>query len=150
MRLLAADTLHVTLVFLGYLPEKAIPEVMDCLRPGAGPAPVLTPAGLVALPPRRPRLFALELDDEEGRAADLQARMSSALEAARLYRPEKRPWWPHLTLARVKRGRVAVPLADPVPPPGAPCEAGEIVLYRSHLAPAGARYESLVRVPAGN
>jgi 2'-5' RNA ligase len=99
------------------------------------------------LPPRDPRLFALELEDDEGRATALQAGVSSALEAGRWYRPEKRPFWPHITLARVKRGLRRVPaLPDsPAPPPEA-FEARELTLYRSTLRPQGALYEPLARV----
>ena len=73
------------------------------------------------MPPRRARLFALDLDDEGGRAAARsQAAVSDALEAGGWYRPEKRPFWPHVTLARVKRGeRRAPPPPDlPARPPG--------------------------------
>ena len=146
LRLPAAETLHVTLVFLGYLPEKAIPRIGELLgSPGA--APRLTPGAVRPLPPRRPRLYALDLEDEGGRASALQARLAGALERERLYRPETRPFWPHITLARVKRNRPAPALGDPAPPPDEAFEAAEVVLYRSHLGPAGARYEPLVRVP---
>jgi len=148
VRLLAPETLHVTLVFLGYLPEKAIPRVEACLATAAGsPAPVLTPLAVKPLPPRRPRLFALDLADDAGRAVALQAGLSDALEAERLYTPEKRAFWPHLTLARVKRGETAAPVpASAPPPPPEPLEARELVLYQSHLSPRGARYEALARV----
>ena len=139
----------MTLVFLGYLPEKAIGRLATLIGDAAAELhrPVLTPLGVKSLPPRRPRLFALDLADEEGRAVALQARVSDAFEAERLYRPEKRPFWPHLTLARVKRGEIAGPLGDPAPPPGESFEAAEVVLYRSHLSPTGARYEPLARAP---
>ena len=151
VRLLAAETLHVTLVFLGYLPERDVPRVEACLRSVAGsPAPVLTPVRVKPLPPRRPRLFALDLGDEGGRAVALQARLSELLAAERLYKPERRAFWPHLTLARVKRGETAAPVpANAPPPPPAPIEAHEVLLYRSHLSPRGARYEALARVPLG-
>ena len=61
------------------------------------------------------------------------------------YRPEKRAFWPHVTLARVKRGRRAPPLDAP-DPPAAPFEAPELTLYRSTLRPQGALYEALARV----
>lgn len=149
LRLLPPDSLHVTLVFLGYLPEKSIGRLGTLIAEAAADLhrPVLTPLAIKPLPPRRPRLFALDLGDEDGRAVALQARLSDVLEAERLYRPEKRPFWPHLTLARVKRGEIAGPLGDPAPPPGEELEAAEVVLYRSHLGPAGARYEPLARVP---
>ena len=66
-----------------------------------------------------------------------------------MYRPERRPWWPHVTLARVKRGERAVePLAADPPPLGA-IEPGELTLYRSTLRPQGALYEPLARAALG-
>ena len=87
----------------------------------------------------------LELEDEAGRASALQKAVSGALEAGRWYRPEKRPFWPHLTLARVKRGERRVPgLAGP-PAPGGAFRAAQLTLYRSTLRPQGALYEPLGR-----
>jgi RNA 2',3'-cyclic 3'-phosphodiesterase len=148
LRPVSVDALHVTLVFLGYLPEKEIARTAStAFEPLDGlPAPLLTPSEVRPIPPRSPRLFALDLADEHGRAGALQAAASSALEAARLYRPEKRPFWPHITVARVKRGERRVPPLDAPAPPGDPFEAREVTLYRSHLSPRGARYEPLERL----
>ena len=148
LRPVRPDALHVTLVFLGWQDESAAPRIAEAAfaaLPG-GPPPLLTPAGVRSLPPRNPRLFALDLEDEGGRARALQAAASAALEAGGWYRPENRPFWPHLTLARVKRGehRVA-PLPDAPPPPSEPFEAPVVTLYRSTLRPQGALYEPLAR-----
>ena len=78
--------------------------------------------------------------------AALQGAASAALEAGGWYRPEKRPFWPHLTLARVKRGeRRVAPLAGEPRPPSEPFEAPVVTLYRSTLRPQGALYEPLAR-----
>ena len=102
------------------------------------------------LPPRAPRLFALDLDDEGGRAGSLQDAVSGALEAGRWYRPEKRPFWPHITLARVKRGERRVPPLPDDTPPARTLPGDTLTLYRSTLRPQGALYEPLARTPAGN
>ena len=115
LRPVRPEALHVTLVFLGWQDESAAPKIAEAAFGAlpAGPPPRLTAAGVRSLPPRNPRLFALDLDDEDGRASTLQAAASAALEAGGWYRPEKRPFWPHLTLARVKRGeRRVAPLPD--------------------------------------
>ena len=102
------------------------------------------------MPPRNPRLFALDLDDEDGRATALHAAASEVLERGGWYTPEKRPFWPHVTLARVKRGeRRVAPLPGDPPPPGEPFEAGVVTLYRSILRPQGSLYEPLARTVAG-
>jgi 2'-5' RNA ligase len=148
LRPVAPEALHVTLVFLGWQDESAAPSIAEAAF-GALPAqrpPRLTPAGVRSLPPRNPRLFALDLEDEGGRATALQAAASAALEAGGWYQPEKRPFWPHLTLARVKRRERRVSsLPDEPAPPREPFEAAAVTLYRSTLRPQGALYEPLAR-----
>ena len=148
VRLVDPAALHVTLVFLGYLPEEEIERVRELMR-GAVPAddatPVLTAMGVRPVPPKRTRLFALDLADEDDRAGRVQAAVSDALEAARLFEPEKRPFWPHVTLARVRKGARAAPFGGPAPPSD-PWRAQAVTLYRSRLSPRGARYEPLERL----
>jgi 2'-5' RNA ligase len=148
VRLVGPEALHMTLVFLGYKPEKEIPRIAELMRASvpAGEPPELAATGVKPVPPRRPRLFALDLDDDDGRAVAVHAALSDAFAAEKLYVPEKRPFWPHVTLARVKRGAVAGPLEAP-PPPSAPWRADAVTLYRSTLLPQGARYDALERVP---
>ena len=147
------EALHVTLVFLGWQDESAADRIAEAAFGAlpAGAAPRLAAGGVKPVPPRNARLFALDLDDEDGRATALQAAMSDALEAGGWYRPEKRPFWPHITLARVKRGERRVP---PPPgdhdPPAEPFEASVVTLYRSTLRPTGALYEPLARTVAGD
>jgi RNA 2',3'-cyclic 3'-phosphodiesterase len=147
------EALHVTLVFLGWQDESAAERIAGAAFGSlpAGPAPRLAPTGVRPLPPRDPRLFALDLEDEDGRSTALQAAVSHALETGGWYRPEKRPFWPHITLARVKRGerRVPPPPDHPPPPPEA-FDAGVVTLYRSTLRPQGALYEPLRRTVAGD
>jgi RNA 2',3'-cyclic 3'-phosphodiesterase len=151
LRPASADTLHVTLAFLGWQDEKAAERIAEAAFGGVSDLapPALTASGVQPLPPRRPRLFALDLDDEDDRCASLQHAVSRALEAERFYKPEKRPFWPHVTLARVKRGARAGPLPD-LPPPPATMQATELTLYRSTLRPQGALYEPLANVRLGD
>jgi RNA 2',3'-cyclic 3'-phosphodiesterase len=153
VRPVPAGALHVTLVFLGWQDESAADRIAEvafgALPPG--PAPRLAATAVRPLPPRNARLFALDLEDEGGRAAALQQAASDALEAGGWYRPEKRPFWPHITLARVKRGeRRVAPLPDAPSPPPDPFDASAVTLYRSTLRPQGAIYEPLARTVAGN
>jgi RNA 2',3'-cyclic 3'-phosphodiesterase len=142
LRPVAEEALHVTLAFLGYRPEQEAAAVAEAMNSAAGEAPLLEPAEIVPVPPRRPRLFALDLDDADGACARLQQAVSDALEAGRFYKPEKRPFWPHVTLARVKRNLRADPLPAEVPPLE-PFRAPQITLYRSTLRPQGAKYDPL-------
>jgi len=158
LRPVAEDALHVTLCFLGYLPEKAIPEV-GAIVEGLGPRPVrlhLEPEP-VGIRGGRPGLYAISAVGEE--AVELQAELSARLAENRFYKPEQRPFWPHITVARVRperrpagssgrrrRGKPRVVES----PPGAlpqgllqPFGAVRVALYRSHLRSFGARYERL-------
>jgi RNA 2',3'-cyclic 3'-phosphodiesterase len=135
--------LHVTLVFLGWQYEKEVERIASLSSAvGSLPAARLTPRAVKPIPPRGwPRLFALDLEDEGDRATAAHAALSDSLSEARLYRPEKRPFWPHMTLARVKRERRAEPLeADALP---LPLVARRVTLYRSTLRPQGAVYDAL-------
>jgi RNA 2',3'-cyclic 3'-phosphodiesterase len=152
VRPVTPDALHVTLVFLGWQDESAAERIADAAFSAlpAGPAPRLAATGVSSIPPRDPRLFALDLEDEDSRAARIQACMAGALAAARVFEPEKRPFWPHVTLARVKRGERRVPPLRDDPPPGEPFDAAAVTLYRSTLRPQGALYEPLARTVAGS
>jgi RNA 2',3'-cyclic 3'-phosphodiesterase len=148
LRPVREEALHVTLVFLGWQDEQAAPAIAEAAFGAAAglAAPALRAGGVRPLPPRDPRLFALDLEDQDERAGAVQAAVSDALEAGRWYRPEKRPFWPHVTLARVKRGwRRVPPLPDMPAPPAESYEARELTLYRSTLRPQGALYEPLAR-----
>ena len=140
LRPVAPESLHLTLVFLGYRPEKEIPRIAEvAFESIAGAAAVTLDALAVKpIPPRAPRLFALDLDDPGDRAAAIQAAASAALDRERFYKPEKRPWWPHITFARVKRHARAGPVETE--PPDGPIRADSVTLYRSQLRPQGALY----------
>jgi 2'-5' RNA ligase len=102
----------------------------------------LKPTGVRGVPRRRPRLFAVDLSDPDGRAGALQAAVSNALSERGFYEPERRRFWPHVTVARVRRAERQA-AAITVPPPADEFAAREVVLYRSHLGRGPARYEAL-------
>lgn len=149
VRLVRPAALHVTLVFLGHHPEEAIPAVQEAAfarLDGLG-APSLTAVEVRGVPPRRPRLWAVDLADEDARAADVQAAVAEPLAAGGWYEPEKRPFWPHLTTARL-RSRERPPRIE-ADPPDVSFVAAEVVLYRSRLGRGGADYEPLARLRLG-
>lgn len=138
--------LHVTLAFLGWMAAERVHEVWEAVSgAAAGRAALLLRAGGVAGVPRRPRLFALDLADEGGRAGALSAAVAAALADAGLHEPEDRPFWPHVTLARVRRGGRSAPPTGP-PPVLEPFSASVMTLYRSDPSRSGARYTALERV----
>jgi 2'-5' RNA ligase len=158
LRPVAPESLHITLAFLGHLAEKEIPRLAEIVESSRGPAPLIELGDPVPRPERgRPRLFALPA--ESPAAIALQAALQEKLVAAELYRPEKRQFWPHVTVARVRREeRGSRHSALVSRPPGAlpksllqSFEAVRIVLYRSQIQPQGAQYTPLAQVelPAG-
>ncbi len=142
--------LHVTLVFLGSRDAGRVPAIWEAASAAAleGQAPpLLAPDELVGVPQRLPRLVALGLLDEGARAAVLQRAVADSLASAQSHERERRRFWPHVTLARLRTGASWRPLDGS--PALAPFHATALTLYCSHLAPSGARYEALRRCELG-
>ena len=143
LRPVREQALHLTLVFLGWQAEKDVQPIAEAtLASVAGlPAARVAPVAVKPVPPRRPRLFALDLSDDGGRAAAIQSAVEAAVTQRGWHVPEKRPFWPHMTLARVKRERRSGPLeAKDLP---GPFDVADVTLFRSTLLPQGARYDVL-------
>jgi 2'-5' RNA ligase len=135
--------LHVTLAFLGWRPLEQADELWRvAAKAVAGmQLPRFEPIAIVPVPRRRPRLLALDLGDPTGAGDDWHGAVSGGLSQAGLLEPEARPFWPHVTVARGRKGaRVRAPGAGPELAPFAPTA---LTLYRSLLSPAGARYMPL-------
>lgn len=153
LRPLSPESLHITLAFLGYLPEKAIERLAAILEEVESAAASIELRDPVAVPPRgRARLFALPA--ESPGTVSLQAELQERLVEARFYKPEKRPFWSHVTVARVRREeRGSKRPAAVSRPPGAlprgllrPFDGVRLTLYRSKLQPQGAQYTPLAQV----
>lgn len=146
VRVVPAENVHLTLAFLGEQPLESTPTVLEAIAAAAvgGAVGELAVGDPLLLPPRRPRVLAVSVDDPAGQLAELQRALSAELAAA-VGHHEARAFRPHLTLARMKRD--ARPPRSLTPPPSRPFTAHEVVLMRSYLEPAGARYEALERLP---
>jgi 2'-5' RNA ligase len=158
LRPVAPESLHITFAFLGQRPEEEIEDIAAVMAANDGPAPWVELLDPVARPPQgRARLFALPALSPGAEA--LQEGVARGLEEAGFYEPEKRPFWPHVTVARVRpeaRGsrRPAVVSEPPGKLPERLSEARvcrRVTLYRSELKPTGARYVPLahVELPGG-
>jgi len=148
LRLLPPDALHVTLCFLGWRDEGRIEEIAALVLGAVGEsavAPRLALGEAAWLPPRRPRVLAVDLADEGGALVELQSGVSDALVAGCAFEPEKRPFRPHVTVARVPRGARAGSRDELAPPPPLEFPGAAVTLYRSRLSRAGAHYEPLAR-----
>lgn len=153
LRPVAPPSLHITLAFLGYLAEKEIPRLAEIVGGSGGPAPRIQLGDPVQRPERgRARLFALPASSPA--TVELQAGLQDELVAARLYKPEKRPFWSHVTVARVRREErgskrpARVSRSPKALPKGLlrPFDGVRVTLYRSELQPRGAQYTPLAQV----
>ena len=129
------EALHVTLAFLGSAPaDRRRPDrAADRADAGARRPPSRSRAAAPAPPRPGPHRGAR---GPHGALAQLQARISAGLEAAGVYTPEKRPFRPHVTIARL-RPRVRPPRAA-----DARARAARVPGTRRHalrLAPAPVR-----------
>ena len=143
VRLVPPENLHVTVAFLGGRPPGDVERVLGAVREASAAIepPVLTPSRY-----RETRSVGmLVLADEGGRATLLADRVGKRLERLRVYRRERRPWLPHLTVVRFReRPRLAPSL-----PELGPVSLSEVALYDSVLRPGGSQYEVLESVALG-
>ncbi|HWH94524.1 MAG TPA: RNA 2',3'-cyclic phosphodiesterase [Baekduia sp.] len=144
MRVVAAEQVHLTLVFLGHRSPQEI-DPLDAVVAGfAGrPAPPLRTAGALWLSPRRPHVLTVAVEDVSGGLAALHRELWDVLEPLG-YERERRRFRPHLTVARVRHGWTA-PTGALAPAPELALAAGSMVLMRSWLGGGPARYEALSR-----
>jgi len=148
VRWVRPEGLHVTLRFLGGVePARVAPLAARARGELALLSPFRVRLGAAELfpTPRRPRVVALGLRPEAPLAA-----LAGALERAAVaegFAPEERPFRAHLTLGRVRERRC--PDAAGLAVPAEELAVDEIVLYRSELAPEGARYVPLERLRLG-
>jgi 2'-5' RNA ligase len=160
LRVVRPEALHITLVFLGYQAEKDVKAIAKAAFATDAEAPAVElltePVGVP--PGKRPRLIALRASSEETVA--LHAGVEERLVEAGFYEPEKRPFWPHLTVARVKPeapgSRKPAQIRNlPHPLPEHMFRffrPRRLVLFKSHLRRTGAEYEPLaeLELPTAN
>lgn len=140
---------HVTVKFLGSTYPRLIEWVHGTVAAAASahePVPTRL-LGIGAFPSaRRARVLWAGLDDREGGLARLAGALDDAL--AREFRPEKRAFTAHLTVARFDP---PVPLEglEDAELEGDPFVVDHVVLFRSHLRRPAPVYEPLETFPLG-
>lgn len=147
-----AENLHVTLKFLGEVPEREVPRICDALSAISILAMRLQPDRIACLPERGPvRIISVGMGGELEKVDDLFEGIEQACEPLGFVR-ERRTFRPHITLARLRsslpshvRGRLTDAGAKHLP--GPEFVAAEFVLMQSQLHPKGARYIPLARFP---
>jgi 2'-5' RNA ligase len=168
-RWVAPENLHVTLWFIGEANDDRAAEIRGTLqRVLSTPAFELRARGCGAFPAAGPpRVFWLGITGGAEPMLRLYGEVKDRLVGIG-FEPEKRPYSPHITIARVKAVRSRVftsagssqdrdltpraaravreALAGMTADCGA-CRIDAVTLFRSHLSPNGSRYEPLLRVP---
>jgi len=145
-----AENLHITIKFLGEVPETRVKEVCDALGSvGRARAVELAGAKIHCLPPRGPvRVIAAGLEGDLKRLAEAHGEIE--WKCADVGIPlEGRKFLPHVTFARVK-GRLKVKAREIEEWveglfPTERMVAREFVLMESRLKPQGAEYVAVGR-----
>jgi len=148
--------IHLTLKFLGDIDRTQVPVVETVLQVAAGTSPPLNLAakGIGVFPTvKKARVLWMGVAGDTPALHTFYGRLETQLETLG-FKPEKRRFNAHLTLARAK-GRLdparlvgameAIGRFEPIR-----FEAREVVLYRSELKPDGAVYTKLAAVSFSN
>lgn len=147
------EQLHLTMRFIGAVERPVAEDVAIMLSSIAAPVPTVRIAGVGRF-------------DQRGRTDTLWAAVTPGDALAALHRkvdqalmrvglePERRAYLPHITLARLPRSMGHGPaidrwLADNAVLSSEPFALTHLILYESHLAPDGARYDAIARWPLG-
>jgi len=147
------ESLHVTLVFLGSREPAEVEEIAALVLRSGAPAPPAKLEDPISLPRRR-RAALFALPTPSAAASDLQRNLLDRFVTAGLHTPERRDFWPHVTVARVRaEGRGSRrPAAVARRPGDLPEELKglfdlvRLTLYRSEFQPGGSRYVPLAKV----
>jgi 2'-5' RNA ligase len=145
LRWVAPESIHITLKFLGEVPEKRLEDVNAALTGLTWKTFTVTVRGVGFFPGNRsPRVFwaGIEAPTMEGLAEQLDTRMQRIG-----FEKENRAFRPHITLARAKNTRIdsafVASVAEYVDHNFGSFTVDRVFLFKSTLKPSGAVYEKL-------
>jgi 2'-5' RNA ligase len=144
------DNLHVTLLFLGEVDEREVPEVCRVVGEVCATRPPFTVSveTVGCFPnPRRPRVLWVGVGEGMQELVGLHDALEAALEKLGCYRREERQYKPHVTLGRVKGERpadgLAAALARQAGWQGGRIAVSDVLVLSSELTSAGPLYSLL-------
>ena len=139
--------LHVTVKFLGEIDPAQVEPIVEALRAVRADPFDITVECAVCNPPRRPQVVWCDVTDG-GESAALARQVDDLLLPLGFPR-DRRPFRPHVTLARVKEFHPSQCLQVERTPraPLGRCRVESIRLKKSTLSPRGPVYEDLREVP---
>ncbi len=155
VRWVRPEGIHLTLKFLGNVEAALVDDVTASLSACIEPFVFrVRPDRLGGFGGRRLRVVWLGLDGQTQELADLAKTVERALEPLG-FPAERRPFAPHLTLARVReqasraeRERLSELLGSYRIPPLAEFSLSRAALIQSVLGAGGATYRTILRFPA--
>lgn len=145
VRWVREDGVHLTLKFLGDVPEETVPDVVKIVqRTVQGRKPMtLSLAGLGGFASLdNARVIWLGVQGDVDALGTLQAEMDLHLESLGFAR-EKRKYFPHITLGRARRQSVAVDVSRVGAFQPVYFRADCVTIFKSDLQPQGAVYTPL-------
>jgi RNA 2',3'-cyclic 3'-phosphodiesterase len=151
VRWVSAETMHLTIQFLGEVQESEVPEIERGLRQGLGALPPfdIECRGLGVFPnQKRPRVVWVGL---HGPGIATLAERTEIVLSPLGFPPQERELTPHITLGRLRSARGWEALSRLLKASAdrsfGLSRIDHITLYRSQLRPDGAVYTPLVRFP---
>ena len=153
LRFVSSESLHITLRFLGEVPENRVAEAVSSGSAVRQRSFELTIESGGTFPSaHQARHFWAGVGGDVGAlrrlADDLNRRLADAG-----FRSEVKPYRPHVTLARTRGGGTQGPAATAAfkaligPHRSEPFAVKEFHLYQSHLGPTGSRYDIMATFP---
>ena len=145
VRWVRPEGVHLTLKFLGDVDEARAPEVVACVQQASGKVAPFTvrTSGLGGFPDReRARVVWVGIAGDLQPLALLQREIEGAL--AQIGFPEdRRKFFPHLTLGRVRRRPVSLPSGATESVQSVNFRVDRVTVMKSDLRPDGAVYTPL-------
>jgi 2'-5' RNA ligase len=145
------ENIHITLRFIGEVPEDSIPAITACVERAESFSPFnIEVRGVGAFPtPSRPKVIWVGVSAGSERLKALRDEMEGCLRP--LAKPDRKEFTPHITVARVK-GRINLPCLKDLLESYADFIFGqspvtEVKLKKSILRPQGPIYTDVLRVP---
>gem|GEM_PF-167912 len=146
---------HITLKFLGDVERSKAPEIVEAVRSAATRgALALAFQGVGAFPDwRRPRVIGSRVTDGAGELTELARAVQSAIAAVVPPVGGEAPFFPHVTLGRIKSRQAPEGLYESALRCSdvrvGPEVIDRVVVYESRLSPRGAVHLELESVPLG-